>query len=84
MGLLLAQDRNGREEITRNVREAYRLRARQSISPLAPHEMGSVATFLRHAHRVIRTALGNVERFGGVAEFVTSVDHLKNQGEQST
>ena len=40
MGLLRARDRAGREEIARNVREAYRLRARQDISPLAPHEMG--------------------------------------------
>jgi hypothetical protein len=81
MGLLLAHDRAGREEIARNVREAYRLRARHDISPLAPHEMGSVATFLRRAHVVISTALGNVDRFKVVAEFVVSVDRLKTQGE---
>jgi hypothetical protein len=83
MGLLLAQDRGKREEIARNVREAYRLRARQDISPLAPHEMGSVATFLRHAYGVISIALGNVDRFGAVAEFVASVDRLKTQSGQS-
>jgi hypothetical protein len=78
MGLLLAQDRAGREIIARNVWEAYRLRARQDISPLAPHEMGTVATFLRHAHRVIGTALSNVERFGTVADFGYAVEQLKS------
>jgi hypothetical protein len=78
MGLLLAQDKPGRELIARNVREAYRLRARQDISPLAPHEMGAVATFLRYAHRVIGTALSNVERFGTVADFVYAVEQLKS------
>jgi len=83
MGLLLTQDRTRREEIARNVREAYRLRARQGISPLTPHEMGSVATFLRHAYGVISTALDNVDRFRAVAEFVVSVDRLKTQSDQS-
>lgn len=83
MGLLLAQDRLGREEIARNVREAYRLRARRDISPLVPHEMGSVATFLRYAYGVIGIALGNVDRFGAVAEFVVSVDRLKTPSDHS-
>lgn len=78
-GLLLARDRAGREEIARNVREAYRLRARQDISPLALHEMGSVAIFLREAYGVISIALGSVDRFMAVAEFVVSVDALKAQ-----
>jgi len=78
MGLLLAQDKAGRETIARNVREAYRLRARQDISPLAPHEMGAVATFLRHAHQVIGTALSNVERFGTVPDFVYAVEQRKS------
>ncbi len=82
MGLLLAQDRTEREAIARNVRDAYRLRARQDISPLARHDVSSVATFLRHAHRVIGTALGNVDRFRSVAEFVASVDRLKIQADQ--
>jgi hypothetical protein len=77
MGLLLAQDRAGREEIARNVREAYRLRARQDLSPLAPREMSSVATFLRHAYGVVSIGLGNVGRFGAVAEFVVAVDSRK-------
>jgi hypothetical protein len=83
MGLLLSQNAAGREEIARNVREAYRLRARQDISPLAPQEIGSVATFLRHAHRVISIALDNVGKFKAVADFVVSVDHLKSQRDQS-
>lgn len=83
MGLLLAQDKTGREEIARNVREAYRLRARQDISPLAPREMGSVATFLHHAYALISIALGNVDRFGTVTEFVVSVERLKTQSDQS-
>lgn len=77
MGFLLAQDGANPEDISRNVREAYRLRARQDISPIAPREMGSVATFLRNAHRMIGIALGNVERFETVTEFVNSVEQLK-------
>ena len=83
MGLLLTRDGAGREDIARNVREAYRLRARQDISPLAPREMGSVATFLRHAYGVISIALANVDRFAAVAEFVDSVDRLRADDDQS-
>lgn len=83
MGLLMAQDAAGREEIMRIVREAYRLRARQEISPLVPNEMGSVATFLRHAHVLLNTALDNVDEFRAVAEFVASIDALKTQSNHS-
>ncbi|GLR98531.1 hypothetical protein GCM10007858_61740 [Bradyrhizobium liaoningense] len=79
MGLLLTQDRAEREAIARNVREAYRLRGRQDISPLLPREMGSVATFVRCAHNVIGTALWNVDRFGTVSDFVNSVERLRSQ-----
>ncbi|TAI67146.1 hypothetical protein CWO89_04165 [Bradyrhizobium sp. Leo170] len=79
MGLLLTQDRTQREEVARNIREAYRLRGRQDISPLFPREMGSVATFIRRAHHVIGTALGNVGRFGTVPEFVNAVENIRNQ-----
>ena len=84
MGFLLSQKRTEREEVARNVREAYRLRSRQDISPLFPGEMASVATFLRRAHHVIGTALGNVNRFGTVSEFVSAIESLRNQnpGEQ--
>jgi hypothetical protein len=81
-GLLLTQDAAEREEIARNVREAYRLRGRQDISPIAPQEMGSVATFLRHAHSVISIALGNVDNFRSVGEFAVSVDRIKSQRDQ--
>lgn len=79
MGLLLTQDRTQREEVARNVREAYWLRRRQDISPLLPREMGSVATFVRRAHGVISTALSNVGRFETVPEFVNAVESLRNQ-----
>jgi hypothetical protein len=79
MGLLLTQDRTEREKVARNVREAYRLRGRQDISPLFPSEMGSVTTFVRCAHHVIDAALGNVGRFGTVPEFVNVVENLRNQ-----
>jgi len=82
MGLLLTQDAGEHEEIAQSAREAYRLRARQDLSPLAPHEMGSVATFLRLAHRVVCIALGNVDKIGSVAEFVVSIDRLKLQRDQ--
>jgi hypothetical protein len=55
-----------------------RLRGRQDISPLFPREMGSVATFVRCAHHVIDTALGNVGRFGTVPEFVNAVENFRN------
>ena len=77
MGLLLAQGGANPEDISRNVREAYRLRARQDISPITPLEMGSVATFLRNAHHVIGIALGNLEQFETVTEFVNSVEQLR-------
>ncbi len=79
IGFLLSQDGSEREEIARNVREAYRLRTRQDISPLFPREMFSVATFLRRAHKVIGIALANVNAFGAVGEFVNSVENLKHQ-----
>lgn len=79
LGLLLAQDTARREETARNVREAYRLRARQDISPLAPREMSSVATFLRQSYNAIGIALANVDRFKTVAEFVAAVDIRKTQ-----
>jgi hypothetical protein len=81
-GLLLTQDAAEREEIARDVREAYRLRGRQDITPIAPHEMGSVATFLQHAHSVISIALGNVDKFRSVGEFAVSVDRIKSQRDQ--
>ena len=83
MALLLAQQGAGREDILRNVREAYRLRGRQDISPLSPHEMGSVATFLRHAHRVIAIALSNLERIGTVPEFVNSIEALRARSDRA-
>jgi hypothetical protein len=58
---------------------------RVRIFSLSPREMNSVATFLRRAHRVIGIALANVDTFETVAEFVSSVDRLKNQrGVQSS
>ena len=77
MGLLLTEDRTEREEIARNTHEAYRLRARQDISTLAPHEMGSVATFVRLVHGVISIALNNINRFGTVAEFAEAIERRK-------
>ena len=77
MGLLLAQNGARPEDIFRNVREAYELRARQDISPITPHEMGSVATLVHNAHRVIAIALGNVQAFETVTEFVNSVEQLR-------
>ena len=82
MGSLLTRDVGEREEIARNVREAYHLRARQDISPIGPHEMGSVATFLRYAYRVTGIALGNVDKFRSVAEFVVTIDHFKPHRDQ--
>jgi hypothetical protein len=79
MGLLLTQDRAEREEIARNVREAYRLRIRQDISPLLPREMSSMATFLRRAHHIVGTALNNVGKFETVSEFANAVESLRNQ-----
>lgn len=78
-GLLLTQHTTEREKIARNIREAYRLRGRQDISPLFPREMGSVATFVLYAHHVIGTALGNVGRFGTVPEFLNAVENLRNR-----
>ncbi|OKO86180.1 hypothetical protein AC630_03870 [Bradyrhizobium sp. AS23.2] len=79
MGLLLTRDGKKREEVARNIREAYRLRGRQDVSPLFPREMGSVATFVRRAHHVIGTALGNFVTFGTVSEFINAVEDLRNQ-----
>ena len=79
MGFLLTSDRTERENITRSVREAYRLRARQDISPLAPPTMNSVALFLRRAHRVIGIALGNVDQFETVSDFVGAIENIGAQ-----
>jgi hypothetical protein len=78
IGFLLTQDRAEREEVARNVREAYRLRSRQDISPISPREIGSTAVFLRNAHKVIDIALGNVGTFSSVPEFVNSIDNLRS------
>lgn len=84
VGLLLAQERVQREGIARNIREAYRLRSHQAISPLLPREMGSVSTFVRRAHDLISTALNNVHRFGTVPEFVSAVDGLRSQSSSTS
>jgi hypothetical protein len=83
IGSLIAQEGAASEDVTRNVREAYRLRARRDIAPLTQYEMGSVAAFLRLAHQIIRVALGNADRFGTVAEFVASLDSVRHQRAQS-
>ena len=74
MALLLGVENSEREEIMRNVREAYRLRARQDLSPLGPLEMQSTATFLRRAHNVIGAALDNIEKFADVNDFISAVE----------
>jgi hypothetical protein len=79
VSLLMAQEKHERERIARNVREAYRLRSRQEISPLAPHEMASVASFVQVSHAVVALALQNVDRFADVSEFATSIDNLRIQ-----
>lgn len=79
VSLLMAQEKRERERIARNVQEAYRLRSRQEISPLAPHEMASVASFIRVSHAVVALALQNVDRFADVSEFATSIDNLRIQ-----
>lgn len=78
MGLLLTEVRAEREEIRRNVWEAYRLRARQDIAPLNEREMNSVAMFLHSAHAVINISVDNLDRFEAVADFLNSVDHLRD------
>ena len=80
MALLLGQGDLQREEVRRNVREAYRLRRRQDVSPLAPREMGSVATFVRQVHQIIDLAISSLDLFDGVAEFVTSLENITRTG----
>jgi hypothetical protein len=79
IGFLATSDRTERENVRRNVREAYRLRVRQDISPIAPREMTSVAVFLQRAHQVIGTALINVDRFATVSDFVSAVENTGKQ-----
>jgi hypothetical protein len=79
MSLLLAHERSAGEDVARNVREAYRLRARLGASPLTPHENASLATFVRNGYMVLCIALTNINSFKTLFEFVTSIDQLKNQ-----
>ncbi len=79
MSLLLTHERAAREDVERNVREAYRLRARHGASPLTPHENASLATFVRNSYMVLRIALTNINSFKTLSEFVLSIDQLKNR-----
>ena len=79
MSLLLAHEGSARDDVARNVREAYRLRARLGASPLAPYEKASLATFVSNAYRVLCIALTNINSFKTPFEFGTSIDQLKEQ-----
>jgi hypothetical protein len=79
MGLLIGRGATARDDIARNAREAFRLRSRHDLARFAPHEMGSIATFLHHAQMAISVALGNTETFETVGEFVASIDGLKRK-----
>jgi hypothetical protein len=80
MSLLLASDKSGREEVERNVREAYRLRRRHAASVLTPHDENSLAMFARNAHVVLCTALENLNSFPTKADFIEAVDRRKTIG----
>jgi len=77
MTLLLANDKPQREEVARNVREAYRFRRRHGASVLTPHDEISLATFAHNAHIVVSIALENLHSFATKADFIDAIDRRK-------
>ncbi len=80
MSLLLGSDKQGREDVARNVREAYRFRKRHGASVLTPHDERSLAIFARNAHVVICAALENVESFSRKVDFIDAIESRKTTG----
>ena len=83
MSLLLGSDKQGREEVARNVREAYRFRRRHGASVLTPHEENSLAMFAHSAHVVLCIALENAHSFCRKADFIDAVESRKTIGSTS-
>lgn len=73
-GLLLTENLVERNAINRSIRNAYRLRGRQDISPLLPHDENSVSSFVKYTHAVVSTALANIGTFTSVAGFVYAIN----------
>ena len=59
MSLLLSNEKSGREQVARNVRDAYRFRKRHGVSVLSPHDQNSLNMFIRNTYVVLCTALEN-------------------------
>jgi len=77
MSLLLANDKLGREEVARNVREAYRIRKRHGAAVLTPRDENSLAIFARNAHITLCIALENLQSFARKADFIEAIDSRK-------
>jgi len=80
MSLLLSNERSAREQIGRNVRDAYRFRKRHGVSVLSPHDQNSLNTFIRNTYFVLCTALENSNLFSTKNEFIDAVERRKAEG----
>lgn len=74
--LLVAKVEMDQDEVRRCIRDAYRIRARQDISPLTPHDAMAVAKFIRNAYLVLCLALSSTNNFDVVARFVAVIEAL--------
>ncbi len=74
MGFLLASDQAAASEVSRNIREAYRLRRKHGAFNLMPHDEESMTILASNAHRVIAMALLNSATFETKASFLDAIE----------
>ena len=80
MSLLLSNEKSGREQVARNVRDAYRFRKRHGVSVLSPHDQNSLNMFIRNTYVVLCTALENSNLFATKNDFIDAVERRKADG----
>lgn len=78
MSLLLASDSVARNQVARNVRDAYRLRRRQGASVLSPRDQDALAIFVHNAYAALCTALENVNSFTTKVDFIGAIEARKS------
>lgn len=57
------------------IKEAYRIRNRNSIQPLSTNELDTLNLFIKITHSVIDTAILNIGRFEKIDSFLDALEH---------
>jgi hypothetical protein len=78
MSLLLAADSVARNQVARNVRDAYRLRRRHGASVLSARDQDALAMFVHNAYVALCTALENLKSFTTKVDFIDAIEARKS------